>query len=146
EQLQEMLNLAHEYAQEWQFRFNSKPGKSDVVISPWREDAAAEHRFTLGEAVLHISKQYKYLGVEMGQAEANRWGSYLDRIRRTAMAPMFRVLHSVRGSRPMQLKTAVHLYKTLVRSVLEYADGIWGGMCNSAALTMLEQVQERFGR
>src|ERR1700685_3495606 len=54
--------------------------------------------------------------------------------------------YCVGGSRPLCLSTSVHLFKTLVWPVVEYGDSIWGAMCNQAALTMLEQVQERFCR
>ena len=33
-QLQQMLDCCSEYAAEWQFRFNTKAGKSDVVVAP----------------------------------------------------------------------------------------------------------------
>jgi len=40
----------------------------------------------------------------------------------------------------------VHLFKTLVRPRMEYADAVWGAMCSASALDRLESVQEQFGR
>jgi hypothetical protein len=132
EELQSMLDIAHKYACKWHFRFNAKPGKSDVVVSPFAQELVPAKPFVLGTTPLHVSQEYKYLGVEMGQADTNSWKTYLARAERKAKLAMFQLLHSVRGSRPLQLKTSLHLFKTLVRPVMGYADGVWGAMCSSA--------------
>ena len=48
QQLQQMLDITAEYASQWQFRFNTKPGKSDVVIAPHSEELARECQVHLG--------------------------------------------------------------------------------------------------
>jgi hypothetical protein len=142
-QLQQMLDCCSEYAAEWQFRFNTKAGKSDVVVAP---NGDSEHSFMLSGAELHVSNEYKYLGVEMGRTGQGCWNSYLNRARRKAMGAMNQLAYCVSGSKPLCLTTSVHLFKTLVWPVLEYGDCVWGAMCSEACLTMLEQVQERFCR
>src|SRR5687768_12635540 len=53
EQLQRMLSLTGEYALEWQFRFNTKPGKSDVVVCGTEAQCSGSlPRFELNEGVL----------------------------------------------------------------------------------------------
>src|SRR3954468_7751237 len=52
EQLQEMLDCSSAYATQWHFRFNTKPGKSDVVVCPKQP---VERVFTLGDGPLHVS-------------------------------------------------------------------------------------------
>ena len=153
-----MLDCAAQYASAWQFRFNTKAGKSDVVIVPHDEELAQSARFYLGPSVeelsqqdrdrfrLHVSREYKYLGVEMGRTGKGCWNSYLHRVRRKAMSAMNQLLYSVSGRSWLRLETCLHLFKTLVRPVLEYADGVWGAMCSAAGLQLLEQVQERFCR
>ena len=143
EQLQQMLDCCSEYAAQWQFRFNTKAGKSDVVVAP---NGDADHPFVLSGVELHVSHEYKYLGVEMGRTGQGCWNSYIHRARRKALAAMHQLAYCVSGSKPLCLSTSVHLFKTLVWPVLEYGDCIWGAMCSEACLTMLEQVQERFGR
>jgi len=145
EQLQLMLDCASDYAAQWQFRFNTKPGKSDVVVAP-NGSVAGDPQFTLSGAALHVSNEYKYLGVEMGKSGQGCWKSYLHRARRKALAASNQLAYCVSGSRPLCLSTSVHLFKTLVWPVLEYGDAMWGAMCSEAGLTMMEQVQERFCR
>ena len=143
DQLQLMLDRATHYASRWQFRFNTKPGKSDVVIVPQQRKT---RDFRLGDGLLHVSQEYKYLGVEMGKVGRGCWNSFIHRARKKALDAMCALVQSVSGKHPLQLATSVHLFNTLVRPVYEYAAAIWGPMCSDTALTALEQVQERFAR
>ena len=52
----------------------------------------------------------------------------------------------VDGSKPLWVSTAAHLFKTLVRPILEYGGAMYGPMCSDAALATLERVQVIFGR
>jgi hypothetical protein len=146
EQLQSMLDCTSAYATKWQFRFNTKPGKSDVVISP-PAASDAQHEFRLADGQLHVSKEYKYLGVEMGTSGQGCWSTYLARAEHKAMAAMHQLAYSVVGGcKPLWVSTSVQLFKALVRPVVEYADAMFGAMCSQAALQMLERVQVRYGR
>jgi hypothetical protein len=146
DRLQEMLDCTSEYASKWQFRFNTKAGKSDVVVTP-QVHADEQYQFRLGDGVLHVSNEYKYLGVEMGTTGLGCWNSYLTRVERKSTAAMQQLAYSVAGgSKPLWVSTAVHMFKTLVRPVLEYAGAIFGPLCSKAALASLERVQVRFGR
>src|SRR4051812_36044800 len=49
------------------------------------------------------------------------WMSYIDRVVAKANFATNRLLYSVSGSSPLQIETAVQLFKTLVRPILEYA-------------------------
>ena len=147
EQLQEMLSWTSRYANEWQFRFNTKPGKSDVVVCGSKSQCEAPlPEFRMGDGVLRVSTYYKYLGVEMGKVGRGGWLSFLTRIDRKANVAMQQLVYSVSGRSPLQLRTAVHLFNTLVRSRMEYANSIWGAMCSASALRKLERVQTQFGR
>jgi hypothetical protein len=110
-------------------------------------DAAGDHQFRMGDGLLHVSEQYKYLGVEMGPTGQGCWNSYLERARRKAMGAMHSLTFSVvDGSKPLWVSTAAHLFKTLVRPILEYGGAMYGPMCSDAALATLERVQVIFGR
>jgi hypothetical protein len=147
EQLQSMLDHTSRYARQWQFRFNTKPGKSDVVIcgTP-KQCQVALPQFRLGEGVLQVSPQYKYLGVEVGKIGPAEWSAYIQRAVSKADAAMRQLAYSVMGRSQLRITTAVHLFKTLVRPVLEYGNAIWGAMCSQSDLKRLEQVQKSFGR
>ena len=147
EELQRMLDATGQYAREWQFRFNTKPGKSDVVICGTKQQCSeAVPEFCLGEGVLRVSPQYKYLGVEMGKIGRGAWATYLERALGKADFAMRQLVHCVTGRSQLRLTTTAHLFKTLVRPVLEYGDAIWGAMCSKEELRSLNRVQEQFGR
>ena len=148
-ELQQMLDATSEFASEQQFRFNTKQGKSDVVISPQPSAEDAGIVFKLGDGPLHLSPEYKYLGVEMGLLGHNRsagWDSYIQRVERKATMSMQQLAYSVSGRSPLHVSTAIQLFKTLVRPVLEYAIGIWGQLCTEQSKKLLERVQVQFGR
>jgi hypothetical protein len=146
EQLQLMLDCTSDYATRWQFRFNTKAGKSDVVVSP-HAAASDDQQFRLGDGQLHVAREYKYLGVEMGTTGQGCWDSYITRIERKSMSAMWQLSYSVAGrSKPLWVSTAVQLFKALVRPILEYAGAMFGVMCSKAALATLERVQVRYGR
>ena len=144
EDLQRMLNCANAYACKWRFRFNTKAGKSDVLISGAADDHKEEARFSLGSQPLHISDEYRYLGVEIGRADS--WDRHLERVLLAARMQMLSVWHAVRGRAPLHIATAVHLFKTQVRPIMEYAESLWGCLCSNRYLTQLDRLQITYGR
>jgi hypothetical protein len=146
EQLQRMLDIASQYASQWQFKFNTKPGKSNVVICPHSAHERYTNFFKLSGAPLAVTEQYKYLGLEMGQIDRDCWQTYRARVLSKTEYASMQLRYSIRGRRTLPLLTAVQIFKTLVRPVLEYADSIWGAMTTQKALKLLEDVQLRFGR
>jgi hypothetical protein len=127
EELQQMLDVTSAYARSWQFRFNTKPGKSNVVVVPATSANLADAEraaFRMGDGPLHLSQEYKYLGVEMGKTRGC-WNSFLSRVHKTALKKVHSVLYAVAsGDRPLKLDTAVHLFEAYVRpSVMPAACG-----------------------
>lgn len=144
EVLQLMLDYACLYASQWRFRFNAKPGKSEIVIAgPSEERKGEEPTFYLGETRLSVAQEYRYLGVELG---SGLWSTYLDRILARARFKMHQLWHSVKGRSPLHLATSVKLFKTLVRPTMEYAASIWGCLCSPAFLKELDRIQVTYGR
>jgi hypothetical protein len=60
---------------------------------------------------------------------------------------MWALWYSVRGRTPLQIATSIKLFKTLVRPLMEYAAGVWGGSAEAAsALAKMDKVQVKFGK
>jgi hypothetical protein len=150
QELQVMLDVTSAYARSWQFRFNTKPGKSNAVVVPDTKanlQAAEEAHLHLGDGPLHLSREYKYLGVECGRTGAGCWSSFLSRACRGAMQKVHKLAYAVSsGNRPLRLDTAVHLFNAYVRPSWEYACGLWGAMLSKAGIGTLESVQAAFAK
>jgi hypothetical protein len=142
EDLQRMLNCAAEFAKKWRFSFNPKPTKSEVVVIP----LPVEHnfRFNLSNASLPVSGRYKYLGLQVGDDES--LAAHVDKIVGNAKARMRVLWYASRGRAPLRIDTALHLFRTMVQPILEYAGGIWSPFCSSRMLTALDSVQIKFGK
>ena len=146
-QLQEMLDATGQYASRWQFRFNTKPGKSDVVVCGSKQQCSeAMPEFRLGDGVLQVSTEYKYLGVEFGKVGRARWASYLDRVLVKAKQAADQLAYSVGGGKPLPVHVALQLFNSLVRPRMEYAAEIWAAHCSAGTFEQLDRVQAAFGK
>ncbi|HEX2614968.1 MAG TPA: reverse transcriptase family protein, partial [Nitrososphaera sp.] len=152
-QLRRMLAVISEYATKWQFRFNTKPGKSNAVVTPASkkefavlQQELAKNPLRLGDGELHLSRNYKYLGVESGKTGKGCWNDYLSRVRRNAMLKVNQLTYAAGGKRSLYTKTLVYLFTSYVRPSLEYADAIWGAMVSQTGLEALEKVQAEFAK
>lgn len=135
--LQTMLDEAALFSQRWRFRFNCRPGKSEVVVCPWPSQQS--YSFSIYGVQLRVSRQYRYLGCEMGQGN---WSDFLSRTVAKARAKMLQLWIGVRGRAPLQVAAAVSLFNILVRPVLEYGAEVWGPFCaDNNSIRMLDAVQ-----
>ena len=140
--LQQMLDICYDYACKHRFVFS--PKKSKVLIIHRKPKKHAGLHWTLGSEKLEIVKTYKYLGVNMGQtvglgSRESPFKEYHLRILASAKVRLGMVKHlglSKDGLRPL---TAIRLYKTLVRPILEYAAAVI--MRTPAQLAELEKFQ-----
>src|SRR6185369_2585547 len=82
----------------------------------------------------------------LGHNGSTGWDSYIKRVERKATMSMQQLAYSVSGRSPLHITTAIQLFKTLVRPVLEYSIGIWGQLCTEQSRKLLERVQVQFGR
>ena len=109
-----------------------------------RREAAREAWSLAGEAV-KIKEEYVYLGTTSTTNERD-WSTHLrgaiadsDK----ASAALLRVLRLDKGMRP---RTAITLWKSLVRPKLEYACEVWNGQVPASLIKDTESVQLRFIR
>jgi Reverse transcriptase (RNA-dependent DNA polymerase) len=147
DELQAMLDAVSRYAVQWQFRFNPKKCNV-VVVTTSRADKKAfdDTVWSFADGSIAVTREYKYLGAEIGKIGRGQWNSCLHRIQKRASDKMNQLLHAAGGKHPLQFETSIHLYKTLVRPVMEYADAVWAAMSSNTALNELESLQCKFGR
>ncbi|HEX2556777.1 MAG TPA: reverse transcriptase family protein [Nitrososphaera sp.] len=148
DELKAMLRIAALYASKWQFRYNC--AKSNVVVCATDSnivEAAQDDVWQLGSGVLEVTDEYKYLGIETSQEPGTgRWKSYVDRICESANFVVEQIIWASTGTRPLKPATAVHLWKSLARPILEYGDALWAGCLSNVSLECIEKVQTKFGR
>jgi hypothetical protein len=147
DELKSMLRVAAAFASKWQFRYNC--AKSNVVVCATSQlvKEAESETWPLGSGNLQVTDEYKYLGIETSSATGfGRWKSYLDRVCQTASFVAGQILWASSGTRPLKPATAVHLWKSLARPILEYGDALWAGCVSQYSLSCIEDVQTSFGR
>ena len=146
QELMLMNRIASRFAQRNRFQFNGE--KSGVMLfntsakqraiarqAPWR---------LLGEKV-KVTDSYVYLGT-VTPADGMSWTAHLKAAiakARRRSADLLWVCRSDRGIRP---RTAITLWQSLVRPLLEYASEIWAGQVPEALCKEAESVQCTFLR
>ena len=135
--LQEMLEVVAEYARQWRFEIN--PKKSGVVVFGKRYPP---RKLTLrvGEIEIPLLNQYKYLGIEL--TRTLRWKPYTDRILEKANRNLQKSWAMGISGGYLGARTAMVIWSSLVRSVVEYGAEIWG----EGLLPQFEKLQCRMGR
>ena len=96
--------------------------------------------FTLGDEEIKITDTYKYLGIEF--TRTLRWNKYTKRILEKSRRNMMKSWGMGISGGFMRTKTSELVYKSLVRSILEYGCEVWGG----GEFDDFEKVQTDMGR
>ena len=123
-----MLDVVAAYAKKWRFELN--PKKSEVVV------------FGLKRAPRNIREvtQYNHLGLEL--TRTLRWAPYFKRILAKGKRNMTQALAmGIRGGF-MTTRLARIIWMSLVRSVIEYGNEIWGDACTND----FEKLQLQMGK
>jgi hypothetical protein len=135
--LQKMLNIVAEYAKKWRFEIN--PTKSGVVVFGKRY-APRRLTLTVGDLQIPLVSCYKYLGIEL--TRTLRWKPYTERILEKAYRNMHKTWAMGVLGGWLSVNTSVIIWKSVVRSVLEYGCEIWG----ESVLPQFEKIQLEMGR
>ena len=145
-ELRHMMAIATTFAKKNRFQYNGK--KSAVMVmnakARLRAEAAREAWSLAGEAV-KVKDEYVYLGTTSTTNEKD-WSVHLRLAiddSEKASAALLRVLRLDKGMRP---RTAISLWKSLVRPKLEYASEVWNGQVPATLAKEAEAVQLRFIR
>lgn len=145
-ELQQMNAIATRYAYRNRFRFNGE--KSAVMLFNANAELTARARNTewtlFGEKV-KVKKEYRYLGVDVRTNTAD-WRTHMGRTLQKARDRSNDLLWMCRGDAGLRPRSAVTLWKAIVRPVLEYAAELWAGEISRELVRQAEQIQTEFAR
>jgi hypothetical protein len=144
--LRAMNQVATNYAYKNRYQFNG--AKSNVMVfnagKHLTEEVQAEPWILFGEPV-KVSKTYKYLGADISD-NLGDWSTYLNRSIAKAKRISDDLAWICRRDTGLLPRTAVTLWKAIVRPVLEYLAELWAGDINSEITQRAEAVQTNFVR
>ena len=135
--LQNDLDQLAKWEQDWQMEFH--PGKCQV-LSITRNRKIVNHQYTLHGHILEHVKEAKYLGVTL--TSDLRWNRHVTNICNKANKTLGFLKRNLK-IRSHKLKETA--YKTIVRSLVEYAPSVWDPY-NQKPIKQLEMVQRRAAR
>jgi hypothetical protein len=149
QELTHMLKVCEQYAWKWRFRFSAK--KSGVVIPNGKlEEGRERQKFAIDDQEIEVKEEYKYLGVEFGKMRRTKnrieMDSFINRILRDANHCTYKIRHLLCREQGMSIGALVHIFKTQVRPILEYATPLFNSDLTSDQVEKLEQVQTTFGK
>jgi hypothetical protein len=136
EDLQRMIDIVASYSHKWRFEENlGKCGVMTVWANPSSKRSEPAALKFLGQAVQEV-EQYKYLGVIMH--ETLLWEKHIERIAAKANAARVK-FQRVLTNRRLPVRLRLHVYKTYIMPLLDYASDIW--WTNSKQSATLEAIQ-----
>jgi len=146
QELMAMNAIVTEFARRNRFEYNGK--KSGVMVfntSAAALDSVKAANWTLSGKKVKVVDAYTYLGA-VTTTTVGDWSSHvLDAIAR-AKRRSNDLLYMMRYDRGMRPRTAVTLWQSLVRPILEYASEIWSGQIPKYLEQKAEAVQLKFLR
>ena len=146
EELHKMNAVATQYAFENRFRHNGD--KSAVMVfnaSKELKGLVQEQRWVLSGERVEVKSEYKYLGVDVLSNSAN-WRTHMERVTRKARFRSNDLLWMCRGDQGIRPRSAVTLWKAIVRPILEYAAELWADEIPLDLIKKAEKVQTDFAR
>ena len=141
-----MHEVVSEYARKNRFQFNGS--KSGVMV--FGASAAARARaegtnWTLSGSPVKVVDSYTYLGT-ITQAGGLGWTAHLRAAIGKAKRRSADLLWVCRADRGMRPRTAITLWQSMVRPLLEYASELWSGQVPDYLVVEAERVQMSFLR
>ena len=94
----------------------------------------------MDRSVLEEKSSFKMLGLSF--SSKLDWGSYITSITKTASKKIGALIHSMKFLSP---EVALYLYKSTIRSSIEYSCHIWAG-APSCYLELLDKLQKQICR
>lgn len=145
-ELQRMNEVASDFA--FKFRFRHNGDKSAVMVfnpdSTLRK-RVRQHIWTLSGEKVAVKNKYKYLGVDMLQNTAD-WRPHLDRKIREARRKSKELLWICRNDQGLRPRSALTIWKALVRPILEYAAELFANDIPDLLSNKIEEIQTSFAK
>ena len=145
-ELEAMNAVVTDYARRNRFEYNGK--KSGVMAfnaTPKTMDAVKNTRWELSGKVVKVVDKYTYLGT-ITTSNAEDWRPHVQSVIAEAKRRSGELLYLCRFDKGMRPRTAVTLWQSLVRPVLEYASEVWFGQIPRYLVQKAESVQMKFLR
>lgn len=146
EELRAMNQVVTDYA--YRNRYGLNGDKSAVMafnVDKATEVAVAAEPWRLSGEAVQVKTSYKYLGVDL-LTNVKDWKAYLNRVIAKATRVSEDLEWACRRDKGLRSRSAVTLWKAIVRPVLEYAAEIWAGDIPAAVAARAEAVQTNFAR
>jgi hypothetical protein len=145
-ELELMNKVASRFAQQHRFQFNGE--KSGVMlfnVKPAAKAAARSAHWTLFGEKVEVKNSYVYLGT-ITPSDGMSWTAHLKAAIGKARRRSADLLWVCRADRGMRPRTAITLWQSMVRPLLEYASELWAGQVPAGLAKEAESVQCTFLR
>jgi len=127
--LQNSLNKLQQYCEKWMLSINTK--KTQVLVMNKQGRCLDDLSFTFNQEKLHVVNQYKYLGLLI--SSSGSFTKSVENLSLRAMKAMFKIKNVIHQS-DIEVKSALHLFDTLVRPIATYSCEVWGAFTIKANL------------
>ena len=145
-ELARMSFIVSQFARRNRFEFNGK--KSGVMVfnaTQAERKRCSTQKWSLFGDPVKVVPEYTYLGTNTPSDGIN-WKAHVNEAIAKAKRRSADLLWVCRGDKGMRSRTAVTLWQSLVRPLLEYASELWGGQMKQAQVEEAETVQMTFLR
>jgi hypothetical protein len=145
-ELEAMMAITGDYARRNRFEYNGK--KSGVMIFNAKAEAlhkAKQTKWELFGQKVEVVDSYTYLGTVTTTKEGD-WNAHVLAAIARAKRRSNDLLYMCRYDKGMRPRTAVTLWQSLVRPILEYASEIWSGQIPQYLIQKAEALQMKFLR
>ena len=109
--------------------------KTQLVSFDWSNNNGSVD-VKMGRSILEEKSSFKMLGLTF--SSKLDWGSYIISIAKTASKKIGALIRSVKFLSP---EVALYLYKSTIRSCMEYCSHVWAG-APSCYLDLLDKLQK----
>ena len=122
-----------DWGKKWLDDFNAV--KTQLVSLDWSNNNGSVD-VKMGRSILEEKSSFKMLGLTF--SSKLDWGSYIISIAKTASKKIGALIRSVKFLSP---EVALYLYKSTIRSCMEYCSHVWAG-ASSCFLDLLDKLQK----
>ena len=135
-ELESDLRDTVDWGKKWLVDFNA--GKTQLVSFDRSNNGSIDVK--MGGSILEEKSSFKVLGLTF--SSKLDWGSYIISIAKTASKKIGALIRSMKFLSP---EAALYLYKSTIRSCMEYCCHVWAGV-PSCYLDLLDKLQKRICR